>query len=418
MLGGNCLLAQTQYKVLYNFSGPDGNAPSSLMFDDSGNLYGITQSGGQGTASNCPYGCGTVFRLSPNPNGNWTLKTLYEFCTVNACLDGNTPTIALVLDSSGNLYGTTQFGGSMNKGVVFELSPSSGFWKETVLYNFCTVGANCLDGEQPSGAIARDATGNLYGITVTGGSGCAFQVMPGCGTAFELTPPAVPGGVWTETVISDFCAIAQGTQCPGGDLPLGGLILDKSGNLFGAAAYGGIYSSECFQGCGTLFKLSPGPSGWKYTVLYAPPSPSTGEYPVAPLTLGAAGAIYGSFAQGGRIGAGVLFRITSAGKGVEYSLAPGNDDQPDAALVVGNGVVYGSAFGSHSFTDDGSVFSVTSKGENILHTFCSESNCADGSGPLGLTQDKTGNLYGAANQGGTMTCFDVPGCGLVFEIAR
>jgi uncharacterized repeat protein (TIGR03803 family) len=416
ILSFSCVLAQSQYKVLYRFSGPDGNAPSSLLLDQSGNLYGVTQSGGTGTASNCPYGCGTVFRLS-NSNGNWTLTTLHQFCSVASCLDGNTPTTALVLDSNGNIYGATQFGGSKNKGTVFELSPSAGIWKETVLYNFCSLGENCPDGEEPSGAIARDALGNLYGATVGGGSGCSFQLMPGCGAAFELSPPAVQGGDWSESVIYNLCAISVGTQCPDGYSPLGGLTLSKSGNLFGTAAYGGKYSSQCFQGCGTVFIIHPQTKGWKSTILYAPATPATGEFPVAPLTTDSAGDIYGSFAQGGQVGAGVLFQVLANGKGSEYSLAPGPDDNPDAALIIGNGILYGSAFGSHSFSDDGSIFRFTAKTkETILYTFCSEMNCTDGNGPLGLQEDKAGHLYGVTTWGGNDTCADNPGCGVVFEL--
>jgi uncharacterized repeat protein (TIGR03803 family) len=416
ILSFSCVLAQSQYKVLYRFSGPDGNAPSSLLLDQSGNLYGVTQSGGPGTASNCPYGCGTVFRLS-NSNGNWTLTTLHQFCSVASCLDGNTPTTALVLDSNGNIYGTTQFGGSKNKGTVFEVSPSAGIWKETVLYNFCSLGENCPDGEEPSGAIARDALGNLYGATVGGGSGCSFQLMPGCGAAFELSPPAVQGGDWSESVIYNLCAISVGTQCPDGYSPLGGLTLGKSGNLFGTAAYGGNYSSQCFQGCGTVFMLHPQAKGWKSTLLYAPATPGTGEFPVAPLTTDSAGDIYGSFAQGGQVGAGVLFQVLANGKGSEYSLAPGPDDNPDAALIIGNGILYGSAFGSHSFSDDGSIFRFTAKTkETILYTFCSEMNCTDGNGPLGLQEDKAGHLYGVTTWGGNDPCAENPGCGVVFEL--
>src|SRR5579885_1259709 len=94
ILTSSCVLAQPQYKVLYRFSGPDGNAPSSLIIDRVGNFYGVTQSGGTGKASNCPYGCGTVFRLS-NSNGNWTFATLYQFCSIDSCLDGSTPTSTL-----------------------------------------------------------------------------------------------------------------------------------------------------------------------------------------------------------------------------------------------------------------------------------------------------------------------------------
>lgn len=423
ILSLNCALAQSQYNVLYRFSGPDGNAPSSLILDQSGNFYGITQSGGTGTAANCPYGCGTVFRLS-HSNGNWTLTTLHQFCSVASCLDGNSPTSALVLDSNGNLYGATQFGGSKNKGTVFELSPSAGAWTETVLYNFCSLGDNCPDGEEPSGAIARDALGNLYGATVGGGSGCSFQQMPGCGAAFQLSPPSSQGGAWTESVIYNLCTVSKGTQCPDGYFPLGGLTLGKSGNLFGTAAYGGIYSSQCFQGCGTVFVLHPQARGrakeakeWSSALLYAPTTSANGEFPVAPLTADSSGAIYGSFAQGGRVGAGILFQILPDGKGSEYSLAAGPDDNPDAALLVGDNVLYGSAFGSHAFNDDGSIFKFTPKTkEIILYTFCSELNCTDGNGPLGLQQDKTGNIYGVTTWGGNDTCAGDLGCGVIFEI--
>jgi uncharacterized repeat protein (TIGR03803 family) len=416
LLTSTCAPAQSQYKALYSFSGTDGSAPSSLILGRSGNFYGLTQSGGTGTASNCPYGCGTVFSLSSS-DGNWTLTTLYQFCSVASCLDGNTPTSALVSDSNGNLYGATQFGGSKNKGTIFELSRSAGKWTETVLYNFCSVGENCPDGEEPSGAIALDAQGNLYGATVAGGSGCSFYVTPGCGAAFELLPPSSPGAAWTERVIYNLCATAEGTQCPDGYSPLGGLTLGKSGNLFGTASYGGLYSSQCFQGCGTVFMLHPQATGWSSKMLYAPASPIGGEFPVAPLSANSAGGVYGSFAQGGEVGAGVLFQLSATGKGSEYSLLPGNDDNPTAAVIAGDGVLYGSAYGSQVDADYGSVFQVTPKAkEAILHTFCSEALCADGSGPLALVQDKAGNIYGVTTSGGNNTCTGNAGCGVVFEI--
>jgi hypothetical protein len=197
---------------------------------------------------------------------------------------------------------------------------------------------------------------------------------------------------------------------------LGGLTLGKSGILFGTAAYGGNYSSQCFQGCGTVFMLRPQANGWRSTLLYAPATPANGEFPLAPLTTDS-GAVYGSFAQGGEVGAGLLFQILADGKGSEYSLAAGPDDNPDAALIIGNGIVYGSAFGSHSFNDDGSIFRFTPKTkETILYTFCSEAHCTDGNGPLGLAQDKTGNIYGVTTWGGNNTCTDNPGCGVIFEI--
>ncbi len=168
-------------KVLLNFSGTDGSNPVvGLIFDAAGNLYGTTGRGGA-------YGYGTVFELTPNGSGGWTETVLYNFCSQTNCTDGAIPSASLILDAAGNLYGTTWAGGTgsatfctapgPNCGTVFELTPSG---EETVLYNFCSQ-TNCTDGANPSASLIFDGAGNLYGTTQNGGtysSGTVFGLTP------------------------------------------------------------------------------------------------------------------------------------------------------------------------------------------------------------------------------------------------
>jgi uncharacterized repeat protein (TIGR03803 family) len=174
-LGAFCLGANAETEsVLYSFVGsPDGEQPeSALVSDASRNLYGTTQYGGAN-------GSGSVFELSPNGNGGYTESVLYSFCSAADCTDGSYPAYApLVLDSSGNLYGTTYSGGGHGLGTVFMLSPKR---KETVLYSF----QGEKDGANPTSTLLADGVGNFYGTTSSGGgTGCTGS---GCGTIFKLT---------------------------------------------------------------------------------------------------------------------------------------------------------------------------------------------------------------------------------------
>jgi uncharacterized repeat protein (TIGR03803 family) len=171
--------------LLYSFTGgSDGGGPDSvLIFDPNGNLYGTTKGGGSSYV--CDGGCGTVFELSPD-NGGWTETALYSFCSLSECADGEEPLAGpLVRDSSGNLYGTTIFGGAYRNcngdacGVVFKLDPSG---KETVLHSF-TGGA---DGAFPYAGLTRDSSGNLYGTAWQGGAKCFTSYT--CGVVFKITP--------------------------------------------------------------------------------------------------------------------------------------------------------------------------------------------------------------------------------------
>ncbi len=155
----------------------DGEAPQAgLIFDTLGNLYGSTTAGGTYT-SNCNYGCGTVFELTPTGGGAWTEQVLHSFGNGT---DGYYPFAGLIFDAAGNLYGTTWAGGTYGWGTVFELTPTGGGWTETVLHSF---NDNGTDGILPEAGLIFDAIGNLYGTTPSGGAEGEYG-----GTVFELTP--------------------------------------------------------------------------------------------------------------------------------------------------------------------------------------------------------------------------------------
>jgi uncharacterized repeat protein (TIGR03803 family) len=227
--------------VLYSFAGaPDGSAPyPGVIRDAAGNLYGVTFDGGTGRA--CDFGCGTVFEV--DTTGTETI--LHNF---DGGVDGAAPASVLIVDSAGNLYGTTSAGGNAECGgtgcgTVFELSPQSGgSWKETVLYAFCSL-SGCTDGERPlAGPLVRDSAGNLYGTTVFGGRSQNCNGV-GCGTIFKLDASG------KETVLHSF---TDGTD---GGFPIVGLVMDAAGVFYGTAMSGG--DASCMNGCGTLFKIAP-----------------------------------------------------------------------------------------------------------------------------------------------------------------
>jgi uncharacterized repeat protein (TIGR03803 family) len=173
-----------------------------------------------------------VFQLTPNSNGKWKETVLHTFAGGK---DGATP-FDLVLDPAGNLYSTTNSGGTQGNGTAFQLSPSAaGDWKKTVLHNFGSTG----DGGGPGAGLTLDATGNLYGTTVYGGSGCGN----GCGIVFKLTPTS--SGHWKEHVLYSFRGGDDGVA------PFADLTTDTLGNLYGTTSLGGPH------GAGVVFEVSP-----------------------------------------------------------------------------------------------------------------------------------------------------------------
>jgi uncharacterized repeat protein (TIGR03803 family) len=264
--------------ILHNFTGgKDGENPyAELIWDKAGNLYSNTYGGGT-------HGKGTVFELSPSGNG-WVKTVLYNFDGK----DGNGPLAGMIFDASGNLYGTTGRGGSANKGLVFQLSPTShGSWKETVIHSF-TAGS---DGAEPSADLIFDTAGNLYSTTRGGGSGTCKN---GCGTVFELSPGS--GGAWTETVLYSFAGVPDGSN------PFAGVIFDGSGNLYGTTQSGGKKND------GVIFKLTPSNGTWTETVVHSFGGwPKDGARSYANLIMDTKGNFYGTTIFGGANDPGVLF---------------------------------------------------------------------------------------------------------------
>jgi uncharacterized repeat protein (TIGR03803 family) len=212
--------------VLLNFNGKNGAYPAAgLISDANGSLYGTTAGGG-------PCSCGTVFELTPTKNGRWAEKILFRFTGGN---DGVSPNASLIFDATGNLYGTTTFGGLDSEGTVFELTPgSNGKWVEKLLHSFTNNGHG---GYNPYAALILDTAGCLYGTTYWGGD------RGNNGTVFRLAPSR--GGRWTEKVLHNFRGGSDG------QLPWAGLVFDRVGNLFGTTYGGGAHSG------GTVFEITP-----------------------------------------------------------------------------------------------------------------------------------------------------------------
>ncbi len=266
--------------VLYNFgNGTDGMNPNAgLVFDSSGNLYGTTVNGGI-------YGGGTAFELSPNGGGGWIETGLYSF---GSFLDGMNPYAGLVLDSSGNLYGTTANGGSYGAGTAFELSSNSATLRccrEVLVYNF-TAGT---DGQTPRAGLVFDGSGNLYGTTVNGGT-------YGGGTAFEWSPSQ---GI--ESVLYSFGSGSDGKN------PYAGLVFDSSGNLYGTTTGGGLYSG------GTVFELSPSSTTnhcCREILMHNFGNSSDGSNPQGGVIFNTSGTLSGTTVMGGVYGGGTVFTIS------------------------------------------------------------------------------------------------------------
>jgi uncharacterized repeat protein (TIGR03803 family) len=394
-------------KVLYAFRGADGSAPvAPLVFDAAGNLYGTTRYGGSGSCSgNFEPGCGTVFKLTPSNHG-WTQSVLYSFTGGN---DGAYPIAPVILDSAGNLYGTTIFGGTgscyngTGCGVVFKLSPSDTGWSQTVLYSFTGGG----DGAQPYAGLVRDSEGNLYGTTFLGG---AFAN----GTVFELSPSK---GGWAEKVLHSFAGDGKG-----GSNPVAGVIFNEKDDLYGTTT-NGPYTG------GNVFKLTRKKRGWSEAVLYSFGYGSSGYQPNGGVIFDSEGHLYGTNTNGdlggcgGGVGCGNVFELAhSTERWKEIVIHSFNNNhgnggnQPYGGLIFDKeGNLYGttSQYGIDDF-GNGTVFKLTHSGgwkQTVLYKFTGGS---DGANPMaGVVRDGRGNLYGTTMFGGT-GCD--AGCGVVFEV--
>jgi len=226
--------------ILYSFAGGnDGEGPiAGLVFDRAGNLYGTTVDGGLPNCGVYP-GCGTVFELSPSGSG-WTESVLYRFAGGD---DGWLPAGGVILDSAGNIYGTTQLGGESGAGTVFELSPSNGHWTKEILYSF--------RGESgPEDSLVMDGEGSLYGTSYAAGAGDGHG---DAGVVFKLMPNA--SGQWTYTSLHDFACTTR--TCPDGSAPTGNVIFDSNGNLYGTTTGGGRTGSTNDVAAGIAWQITP-----------------------------------------------------------------------------------------------------------------------------------------------------------------
>src|SRR5579862_2351902 len=327
-------VAQAQtYSIVASFNGTDGDVPAtSLVQGVDGNFYGTTAMGGGSKTGN-------AYRVTPTGE----LTSIYVFCSLPYCVDGNEPQSAMVLGPDGNFYGTTSAGGAnigscfgLGCGTVFRLTPAG---KLTTLYSFCPV-PNCLDGSVPLAALVLGGDGNFYGTTYNGGE-------YGRGTVFKISP----SGKFQR--LYSFCKLAN---CADGSYPVTALIQGKNGNFYGTTYDGGSVNCSFFggtYGCGTIFEIT---AAGTLTSLYS--FGTNAGLLQAPVVQGSNGNLYGTSTNGGtglcNYGCGTVFELTPAGS---YS---------------------------------------------ALYNFCTKGVCPDGAYPMaGLLRATDGSLYGTTTTGGT-----------------
>lgn len=414
LLVGALTPAQAQtFTVLHIFTGGgDGAGPyAGLVTDGAGNFYGTTNSDNN-YGAHCPdsgIGCGTVFKLMRSGSG-WTLATIYAFHGFSAG-DGAYPVARVVLGPDNALYGTTPWGGESDQGIVFRLAPATTRcktalcpWTETILHSF--QGGND-DGAYPgSGDVTFDSAGNLYGTTSEGGNdSCAPRT---CGTVYQLSQS---GSGWTESVIYDFSAA-------GSFNPEAGVTLDSFGNLYGTTTGTGIG--------GTVYELTLVQGGWQATTLFDfTNQPEFG--PIGGLVFDHPGNLYGTTAYGGFGHGGTVFKLIPGSGTWSLSLLfsfsyHGHDlpAGPTSTLTMdAYGALYGTTYSAGVY-GCGSVFKLTPFGDRWMYTPLHDFTCDyDGGHPFGqLVLDANGNIYGTTSMGGPygVGCTQSFGCGVVWEI--
>jgi uncharacterized repeat protein (TIGR03803 family) len=389
--------------VLYSFTGgSDGGFPyAGVVRDSAGNLYGAATIGG-------PSSGGVVYKL--DPAGHQTV--LYGF---GMGAGGSSPDSAPVLDSAGNLYGTTELGGLANNGVVYEIDNSG---HQTVLYSF----PGDSGGADPTSGVIRDSAGNLYGTAGSGGPANAGVVYKLDSKGHQTVLHAFTGGVDGlepyAGVILDSAGNLHGTTVYGGPAnagvvykvdstgqetllysftggadganPYAGVIRDSAGNLYGTTYGGGVSNA------GVVFKVDP--TG-RQTVLYSFAGGTDGAHPEAGLIQDAAGNFYGTTAQGGEAGLGVVYKLDPAGnETVLHSFATADGAFPSSAVIRDSaGNLYGTAAGGGA-SGIGVIYMLTPSGQlTVLYSF---GGGLDGDNPSsGVIRDSAGNLYGTTARG-------------------
>jgi uncharacterized repeat protein (TIGR03803 family) len=368
--------AQT-FTTLHNFSGTDGRNPYAGLFQSTGgSLFGTANQGGANNS-------GTVFKITTGG----TLTTLYSFCSLSSCADGTFPRAGVIQALNGKFYGTTMGGGPFDSpGTIFQITSGGTL---TTLYTFCALSA-CTDGETPLGGLVQALNGTLYGTTAGGGdhpngtvfdiktsggalttlysfcslSGCADGTSPEAsliqGTDNELYGTNYDGGtfsyygtVFKITTGGTFTSLHSfdGTD---GDEPVGGLVQATDGNYYGTTQTDGA------NGYGTVFRIT---STGTLTTIYNFCSLSAcadGGFPEASLIQGTDSNLYGTTFEGGAHGDGTVFSITTSGTLTTLHSFDGTDgNQPFGALIQEtNGKFYGTTY-SGGTSNDGTVFSLS-----------------------------------------------------------
>lgn len=387
--------AGAKESAIVRFSGADGEQPvSGLIADAKGNLYGATTSGGR---TNCaPRGCGVVFQLSPGSNGSWTQKIIYAF-KGDVVGDTDIPVTDLIFDTKGNLFGATGPDSAGFDGAVYELTPGTGSaWTEKIIYRFTEQ-----SDYYPGAHLAFDSQGNLYG-TVADGSNIY-------GGVFELSPQS--DGTWSESTIYSFTGESNGD----GNHPVGGVVLDSKGNVYGMTQTGGAFNF------GTVYELSPnGRGGWSETIIYNFMEQGDGAYPFAPLTIDANGNLFGT-TLGGDSNYPDVFELSHSGTGwnetVLYAFGT-SGYAPSGVAFDSAGDLYGTTVYNGTGCNVpgcGIAYELTPQGsgpwqQTILHNF---ESAGDGSQSMAgvLVDSATGRVYGTTEYGGGRY-----GYGTVFEI--
>ncbi|HWA92135.1 MAG TPA: choice-of-anchor tandem repeat GloVer-containing protein [Rhizomicrobium sp.] len=376
--------AEAKFKVLHDFceTGTCARTFSNagLLIDAAGNLYGATSDDGL-------HGKGTVFKLSRGRHNRWSYQVLHDFCSQASCTDGANSRSGLVIDTAGNLFGTTFNGGATNMGTFFEVT-AAGEYK--VLYSFCPDTQNCSDGANPVGTLTYagalsgvpyDGTSPLYGTA----GGQSHNVV------FSLTPS---GDSWQE-------AVAYNSPCTF-CFPEG-VVMDGAGKLYG------VYSFD-----GEVYALTHTDQGWVRT---SDGGMHGGSDPHGLLAIDAQGHLFGTTETGGGPqNGGTLYRLTPVVDTFVLKTLHNFGDQrdgraPTSGVILDDaGNLYGTAdFGSKF--NGGSVYKLSGRKLSVLHAFCRHKKCLDGSTVLApVVRDKDGNLFGMTTQGGAH------GFGTLFEI--
>jgi uncharacterized repeat protein (TIGR03803 family) len=381
--------------TLYSFCNfsqcPDGGKPfaAPLVQAANGEFYGTTSAGG--SSSYCtsyiypvyPFGCGTVFKMT----ASGLLTTIYNFCSQVACEDGAQPVTGLVLGTNGVLYGTTKLGGANGAGTIFKITPGGSL---TTLYSFCSI-SGCMDGELPQAGLVQAANGDFYGTTYFGGASTYCpSVFVTCGTVFRITPSG------TFKTLYSFCAQSDCTdgsspnaglvQASDGDLygttlyggadndgtvfkvtssgvlttlhsfqgtdgffPYAGLVQATDGNLYGTTG-SGPYPGD---NLGTIFKITPTGS---LTTVFAFPSENAGDLPQSALLQDTNGHFYGTTIYGGTQTYGTIFSL-SVGLGPFVKLQPASGKVGELVDILGNNLTGATAV---SFNGTPAIFKVVS----------------------------------------------------------